>query len=291
MAEGNRYFEIADKAGGKVLAITFDGGEGHVQRAEVKDISDFAADAGPNQDRRAFLIPGARVFVHLGADGKSIHWRQVKLSDELAKSPQDYLVVAGSAPATAVRGRRWNYEPKVLTNTGNHRLQLETGPPGMELAGMGLAWEVPADFAPAAVAVELAIESKAKPSVGAKHRFTVSLLAKASDGVKWFAPELKHPAPSRRVPAGNSGDPLAFLGEPGKFAKRFATYRTPVKLSTPEAATLTLLTAPSGARWEGDDLVWKVPPEHGGIPEPVFISAKTATGKEICLGYLLDIQE
>ena len=54
-------------------------------------------------------------------------------------------------------------------------LKIETGPPGMRVDGGRLVWEVPAASAEAEVRVELALESKLKPDVAAKLRFTLAL--------------------------------------------------------------------------------------------------------------------
>ena len=291
MAEGSGYFEIADKAGGKVLAMTFDGGEGHLQRAEVPGLTDFAADDGPNQDRRAFLVPGARAFVHLSADGRSIHWRRVKISEELAKVPQDYLVVAGSPPSTAVRGRKFTYEPTALSNVGESYLKLDVGPPGMMVEGPAIVWRVPADYPPSEAAIELSLESKLKPKVGAKQRFTLSLLTEPLDMLIYSAPELRQWAPPRQVKAGKPDAPLAFLGEPGKTARLGRLYATTLKLGTPEDAEVAILAAPTPARWDGDTLTWAVPAGKTPFAVPVVIAAKTKSGKQVTLGYLLEVTE
>jgi len=290
MVAGNGYFEITGKTGNKALAMTFDGGDGHVQRAEVNDIADFAANDGPDQDRRAFFIPGSRAFVHLGADGRSIHWKRVVISEELRKPSQDFLVIAGAPPAFAVRGGSMQYEPAILSNVGESSIKLETYPPGMKVEGKSIVWPVPANTLTADVTVEFSIESKLKPEVAAKQRFTLTLLAKSPASMKWVAPEAKHPAPPRKVKAGLPGDKLAFVGEPKTTVARFETYRTTIKLTTPEDAEVTILAAPAGAKWDGDDLVWTVPPADNLIGVPVVIAATTKSGGRTILGYLLDFR-
>ena len=292
MAEGNGYFEIADKAGGKVLAMTFNG-EPHVQRAEVKGIVDFADGDGPHRDRRAFYIPSSQAFVHLGADGKTIHWRRVKLSEELPKTAgQDYLVIAGTPPATAPRGQTFQYEPKVLSSAGDSVLKIDTGPPGMRVEGGRLVWEVPPTLADAEVRIELALESKLKPDVAAKLRFTLALpLTSPAAPGGLFAPKAMEPRAIRNEKAGAPDAVLKFAWEPAKSAKRGQTYRAKLPLTTPEEAVVHIRAAPVGAAWDGGDLVWKVPADAPLEPVPIVVAAQTASGKQVASGYLIEIRE
>ena len=292
MAEGNGYFEIADKAGGKVLAMTFNG-EPHVQRAEVKGIADFADGDGPNRDRRAFYIPSSQAFVHLGADGRTIHWRRVKLSEELPKTAgQDYLVVAGTPPASALRDQTFQYEPKVLSSAGDSVLKIETGPPGMRVEAGRLVWEVPPTLAVAEVRVELAFESKLKPDVAAKLRFTLALpLSPPTASGALFAPKAMVPRAIRNEKAGASDAALKFTGDPVKSAKRGQAYRAKLPLTTPEDAAVHIRAAPVGVAWDGGDLVWNVPADAPLEPVPIVVAAQTPSGKQVASGYLLEIRE
>lgn len=291
MAEGCGYFEIVDKGGSKVLAMTFVG-EGHVQRAEVKGIADFAADEGPDQDRRAFLIPSAQAFVYLGTDAKTIHWRRVKISEELSKvSQQDYLVVSSAPPATATRGRTFRYEPRILGNSNDAAIRLDVAPPGMKAEGKGIVWDVPETGPDADVPIELALESKLKPNVAAKQRFTLSVVSTPPTGTSLIAPKGMEPQPLRDEKAGSPDAPLQFTGEPLRMAKRGQTYRTTLGLTTPEAAAVQILSAPPGAKWVGSDLVWEVPADYPFEPVPIVVMAQGVSGQRAVLGYLLEIQE
>ena len=291
-ATAQSYFEIADKAGGKVLAMTFNG-EPHVQRAEVKGIADFADGDGPNRDRRAFYIPSSQAFVHLGADGRTIHWRRVKLSEELPKTAgQDYLVVAGTPPATALRDLTFQYEPKVLSSAGDSVLKIETGPPGMRVEAGRLVWEVPPALAVAEVRVELAFESKLKPDVAAKLRFTLALpLSPPTASGALFAPKAMVPRAIRNEKAGASDAALKFTGDPVKSAKRGQAYRAKLPLTSPEDAAVHIRAAPVGVAWDGGDLVWNVPADAPLEPVPIVVAAQTPSGKQVASGYLLEIRE
>ena len=291
VAEGNGYFEVADKGGNKVLAMTFIG-DGHVQRAEVKGIADFADDTGPDQDRRAFFIPSAQAFVHLSADGRTIRWRRVKLSEELPKLTQDYFVISSTPPATAVRGEAFEYEPRILGNSGEPVLRLDVQPPGMTVEGKKIVWNVPVSAPEGDVVIEFAIESKLKPKVGAKQRFTLQVLSSAPAASKsLFAPNPIVDLTPRNEKAGQSDAPLKFTAEPGRTAKRGQTYRAKLPLSTPEDTTVHIRAAPVGSQWNGGDLVWNVPGDATLEPVPVVVVAETASGKKVSFGYLLDIRE
>ncbi len=290
-AEGNGFFEIADKGGSKVLAMTFVG-EGHVQRAEVKGIADFTDDAGPERDRRAFFVPSAQAFVHLGADGKTIRWRRVKLSEELPKLTQDYFVISSTPPATAVRGETFEYEPRILGNSGEPVLRLDVQPPGMTIEGKKIVWNVPDSAAEGDVMIEFAVESKLKPKVAAKQRFTLQVAATAPPAAKsLFAPNGIAELALRHEKAGKPDDPLKFTAEPELTAKRGQTYRAKLPLSTPEDVAVHIRAAPVGFQWSGGDLVWNVPADAPLESAPVVVTAQTASGKQISLGYLLDVQD
>ena len=290
VAEGNGFFEIADKGGSKVATLTFIG-EGHVQRAEVKDIVDFADAVGLEQDRRAFYIPSAQAFVHLGADGKTIHWRRVKLGEELAKPGADYLLFAGAPPAVAVRGDTFRYEPKLLSNFKDATFRLDTAPAAMQVEGKAIVWEVPDSAPEGDVAIELAAESQLKPKVAAKQRFTVQVLTTAPATPNLSAPIPQADRTPRAQKAGLPNDPLKFTAEPSRTAKRGQTYRAKFALSTPADATVHIRAAPAGAAWDGGDLVWNVPADFPLEPLPVVVTAQTGTGQQVSLGYLLVIQE
>lgn len=291
MAEGNGYFEIIEKAGNKLVAMTFVG-EGHVQRAEVKDVTGFTDDDGPNQDRRAFLIPSAQVLVYLRADSQSIQWRRVKVGDELKNLTQDYLVVSSTPPATATRGKTFQYDPKVLSNSGDTTFRLDVAPPGMTIQGKSIAWDVPESGSEVDVAVELVAESKLKSNVVTKQRFTVALVsASPSAAGGLFAPKIMGDNPIRSV-KGAVGEPAAkFTGEPIKTANRGKPYRMKVDFRSPEDATLYILSAPAGAKWDANDFVWEVPSDAALEPVPVVIAAQTASKHQVVLGFLVEIQE
>ncbi len=291
LAEGNGYFEIIEKAGSKLLAMTFVG-EGHVQRAEVKEIANFADDDGPNQDRRAFLIPSAQVLVYLRSDGQSIQWRRVKVGDELKNLTQDYLVVSSTPPATATRGKTFQYDPKILSNSGDTVFRLDVAPPGMTIQGKSLVWDVPESGAEVDVVIELSAESKLKPNVAAKQRFTLALVStvpSAAGGL--FAPTALGGLAARSE-KGTAGEPGAkFTGEPNKTANRGKTYRTKVNFRSSEDAIIAIMSAPAGAKWDANELVWEVPADAALEPVPVVIAAQTASKSLVVLGYLLEIQE
>ena len=291
MAEGNGYFEIIDKAGSKLVAMTFVG-EGHVQRAEVKDITNFTDDDGPNQDRRAFLIPSAQVLVYLRSDGQSIQWRRVKIGEELKNLTQDYLVISSTPPATATRGKSYQYDPKILSNSGDTVFRVDVAPPGMTIQGKSLVWDVPESGSEVDVAIELFAESKLKPNVAAKQRFTVALVSSspsAPGGL--FAPKLSSDSGTRSVKSAAGEAAAKFTGEPIKTANRGKTYRMKVNFRSPEDATLYILSAPAGAKWDANELVWEVPADAALEPVPVVVAAQTASGSQVVLGYLLEIQE
>jgi len=290
MAEGSGYFEIADKGGSKVLTMTFPG-ESHVQRAEVKGIEDFADDTGPDRDRRAFLIPSALALVYLSADGRSIHWRRVKVSEELPKLTQDYLVVTSTPPAIAVRGATFNHVLKILSNSKDALLKLDMAPAGMKAEGTSLVWEIPADYPLGDVPVEVAVESKLKPQVAAKLRFTLAVVANAPSRAGLFAAVPPEPRAGPTVNAGAAGDPLQFRGRPTGTVKRGQTYRTAITLGTPADANLSIVAGPPGMNWKGSDLAWEVPADFPGGPVPVVLSAQTAADRRVSYGFLIEVRE
>ena len=64
-----------------------------------------------------------------------------------------------------------------------------------------------------------------------------------------------------------------------------------VNFRSPEDATLYILSAPAGAKWDANELVWEVPADAALEPVPVVVAAQTASGSQVVLGYLLEIQE
>ncbi len=290
MAEGSGYFEIADKAGTKVLTMTFPG-ESRVQRAEVKGIEDFADDAGPDRDRRAFFVPSAGALVYLRGDGKSVQWRRVKISEELPKLTQDYLVIAKTPPATAARGATFNHAPVVLSNTNDATFKLDTAPPGMRVDRDIITWEVPSDFALGDVPVEVSVESKLKPNVGAKLRFTLAVVAEAPVRASLFAPKPPEGRAIRSVKAGAAGDPFEIAGPLLSTVKRGQTYRTAIQLRSPADAGVSIVAGPPGLNWKESDLVWEVPADFPGGPVPVVVVAQTAANRSVAFGFLIEVQE
>jgi len=220
-----------------------------------------------------------------------VQWRRVKVSDELPKLTQDYLVIAGTPPATAARGATFNHAPKVLSNANDATFKLDTAPPGMRVDRDILVWEVPHDFALGDVPVEVSVESKLKPNVGAKQRFTLAIVENAPIRTGLFAPKPPEGRAIRSAKAGAAGDPLTLGGPRTATVKRGATYRTPIAVSTPADTDLSIVAGPPGLNWKENDLVWEVPADFPGGPVPVVVVAQTAANRRVALGFLIDVQE
>jgi hypothetical protein len=76
----------------------------------------------------------------------------------LEKSGRNYLVVASNPPATATRGKTFQYIPSVKSKKGGVKLKLEAGPVGMKLMPGGkLTWDVPNNYPEQEVQVILTV--------------------------------------------------------------------------------------------------------------------------------------
>ena len=139
--------------------------------------------------------------------------------------------------------------------------------------------------------VEVSIQSKLKPEVGAKLRFTLAVVATAPNRTGLFAPKPPEPRAVRSVKAGAAGDSFRFSGMPTGTVKRGQTYRAAIALSTPADANLSIAAGPPGLNWKGSDLVWEVPADAPVGPVPVVLLAQTAPDRRVSFGFLVDVQE
>ncbi|MBW3542409.1 MAG: serine protease [Planctomycetes bacterium] len=96
--------------------------------------------------RRIFLVPQANVIVVLPPTNDQLVLHKFDVDAALEQSGLDYLLVTSQPPRTAQAGKTFEYSPAVKARHTPVSVELNVGPPGMEVSKTGtLTWKVPAD--------------------------------------------------------------------------------------------------------------------------------------------------
>jgi hypothetical protein len=151
-------------------------------------------------DRRFYLVPSAKLLVVLPTTQDRLDLYRVDVEELLAQCDHDYLAILSSPPKLGARGGGFTYAPVVKAKKGNVTLKLESGPPGMKVAGNGtVTWDVPADFAEKQVDVILTASAAGQEVF---HTFSLAILDKNAPEAPKPVAEAPRPAEARpAVPA------------------------------------------------------------------------------------------
>jgi hypothetical protein len=113
-------------------------------------------------DKRIFFIPDAKLVVTIPSSNDRLLLTRFDVDEALEKSDVDYLFVTSRPPATAVRGRAFDYQLTVKSKKGGVKYKIESGPTGMAVSKSGrVTWEVPRDFADGQCDVVLTVSDSA----------------------------------------------------------------------------------------------------------------------------------
>jgi hypothetical protein len=116
------------------------------------------------------FLPEAEAFVAIRQSRDAICIYRVKLDEELAKTPIDYMFVDSSAPKTVGPGKKFEYRVVGKTKQGTPTYTLTTAPKGMTLAPDGtLNWD--SSTAAAGSTQEVAVTVKSPSGQELVHRF------------------------------------------------------------------------------------------------------------------------
>jgi hypothetical protein len=110
----------------------------------LDELPELAKDSKLPIWHRVHLIPRAKTLITLGDGADSLVLRKFDLAEALDAEGIDYLFVESSAPATAVRGVKYNYPMAVRSKKGGVKFELQTGPRGMTVSKDGVvSWIIP----------------------------------------------------------------------------------------------------------------------------------------------------
>lgn len=96
------------------------------------------------QDKRYWFIPSAELLVTIPYTNDRVVLRRVNIIEQLDKQGVDYLFVVSSPPASAAKGKRYEYQLEVKSKRAISKFSVD-GPAGMTISPTGrISWAVPA---------------------------------------------------------------------------------------------------------------------------------------------------
>ena len=163
---GPMYVRVHRASGGNKprISLHFQGNDDRIATLPQPDkffesLKDNHPARSGDIDKRVVLAPNIGVVAFRHTDFVEVH--PFDLSKILKESEIDYLVVSSTPVTTANAGTSYRYPIEVLSKAGGVKLNLDSGPDGMELGSDGvLHWEVGEDAADEDHAVIITVADK-----------------------------------------------------------------------------------------------------------------------------------
>ncbi|QEL13462.1 hypothetical protein [Limnoglobus roseus] len=193
---------------------------------------------------RVHFIPEAELLVVVNAAGNALTLHRMNLKTRLEAGGIDYLLVSSHPPGVVGRGTKFEYTPTVLSKQGGVKLKVESGPPGLTVAGDTISWAVPESFDEATANVLLTVSDASGQEVF--HTFALSVRDKDAArkmAARGVLPEPSVPPPPIVVVKKDPEPPVPPQKNPGPSASV-----EPKKEPAPAPKPVAHAAKPSGLR-------------------------------------------